>query len=584
MSMADDERRGQKAGAAALKRVSAEMKPAIGLLAVFSVAINLLLLVPSLYMMQIYDRVLRSGVVETLVYVTLIAAGAIAVYAALEALRLRALSRIGEWIEDTLFEPVFAAAMGAERGLVKHSGAQEGTPFNDLRTVRQFLSGPTLPSLCDVPWMPLFLLGCTLIHPYLGLLGLIFSILIVGLALLNDRVTKPATERVVKGQQDAQRVLAEAARNVDTVSAMGLGRPLAEKASRANSAATAILADATNSGTLMIGAGKFLRVVAQIATLALGAWLSLGGHITPGGMIASSILLSRALAPLDQAIAAWRGLQQSRLAWGRISELLGASEALIGEPMALPAPDGRLSIDGVAVFAPGGKPILAGVTLSVRAGESIAFIGPSGSGKSTLCRTIVGSRQPGRGTVRLDGGDIMLWRDDQRRRYVGYLAQGTELFSGRVRDVIARFDEPDDAAVVEAAKLAGCHELILSLPQGYDTLLANGGAMLSGGQRQRIALARAVYGETRLVVLDEPNASLDGEGERALVDCLNVLKMRGVTVVMVTHKPALAQLADRVAVMQNGQLVKLGPSAEVLRELVAAVPSPEVRSMPGAAR
>ncbi|MGA0530994.1 type I secretion system permease/ATPase [Hansschlegelia sp. KR7-227] len=582
--MAQTSDQGKGPGAEALKQVRLELRSAVGLLSVFSVAINILLLVPSLYMMQVYDRVLRSGVVETLIYITLIAAASIAVYAALETIRLRALARIGEWIEDRLFEPVFAAAMGAERGLVKTTGAQEGTPFNDLRTVRSFLSGPTLPSLCDVPWVPMFLFCCLLIHPYLGLLGLVFSVLIVALALLNDRVTKPATERVQQGHQEAQRVLAEAARNVDSVSAMGLARPLAEKASRANQASMSILADATDRGTLMIGAGKFLRVVAQICTLALGAWLSLSGHITPGGMIASSIILSRALAPLDQSIAAWRGLQQCRLAWGRIGRLLNAAGALIENPIALPTPEGRLTIEGVTIMTPSNdKAILASVSLTVKPGESIAFIGPSGSGKSTLCRAIVGSRTPTRGTVRLDGGDIMLWRDDQRRKFVGYLAQGTELFSGRVRDVIARFDEPDDAAVVEAAKLAGCHDLILSLPQGYDTMLANGGAMLSGGQRQRIALARAVYGDTRMVVLDEPNASLDGEGERALVNCIATLKQRGVTVVLVTHKPALAHLADRVAVMQNGQVTKLGPPTEVLRELVGPVKS-DVRAIPGGAR
>ena len=582
--MAQAGRPGTGPGAETLKKVRSELNSALWLLGVFSIAINLLLLVPSIYMMQVYDRVLRSGVVETLVYITLIAAGSIAVYAALEALRLRALARIGEWIEDRLFEPVFAAAMGAERGMVK-AGAQEGTPFNDLRTVRSFLSGPTLPSLCDVPWMPVFLLGCTLIHPDLGLLGLTFAVLIVGLALINDRVTKPATERVAHGHAEAQRVLAEAARNVDTVAAMGLSRPLAEKASRANQTAMALLADATNRGTTMIGAGKFLRVVAQIATLALGAYLSLQGQITPGGMIASSILLSRALAPLDQSIAAWRGLQQCRLSWSRIANLLNAAGHMITDPIALPKPEGRISIENLTIMTPNNeKPILAGVSLGVPPGESIAFIGPSGSGKSTLCRAVVGSRTPSRGVVRLDGNDIMLWRDDQRRKYVGYLAQGTELFSGRVRDVIARFDEPDDEAVVEAAKLAGCHELILGLSQGYETMLSNGGSMLSGGQRQRIALARAVYGDTRLVVLDEPNASLDGEGERALVNCIAALKQRGVTVLIVTHKPALAHLADRVAVMQNGQIVKLGKATEVLRELVAPAPSENVRAIPGGGR
>lgn len=572
-------------GAEILRTVRRELNSAISLLAVFSIAINLLLLVPSLYMMQVYDRVLRSGVVETLIYVTLMAAAAIAVYAWLEALRLRALARIGEWIEDTLFEPVFAAAMSAERGMIK-LGAQEGAPFNDLRAVRGFLSGPTLPSLCDVPWMPVFLLGCTLIHPDLGLLGLVFAVLIVGLALINDRVTKPATERVAQGHAEAQRVLAEAARNVDTVAAMGMSRRLAARASQANAVSTALLAEATDRGTVMIGSGKFLRVVAQICTLALGAYLVLGGHITPGGMIASSILLSRALAPLDQSIAAWRGLQQCRSAWGRIKDLLNASSRTIEDPIALPAPEGRVVIEKVTILTPSNdKAILANVSLKIDAGNSLAFIGPSGSGKSTLCRAIVGSRTPTRGVVRLDGGDVMLWRDDQRRKYIGYLAQGTELFSGRVRDVIARFDDPDDAAVVEAAKLAGCHELILSLPEGYDTMLANGGAILSGGQRQRVALARAVYGETRLVVLDEPNASLDGDGERALVNCIAALKQRKVTVLMVTHKPALAHLADRVAVMQNGQITKLGPPTEVLRELVAPVKGGgEVRAVPSAPR
>ncbi|MFD1704975.1 type I secretion system permease/ATPase [Methylopila henanensis] len=573
------------AGAVALARVRREIRPAFWLLAVFSIAINLLLLVPSLYMMQVYDRVLRSAVIETLVYITLIAAAAIAVYAALEAIRLRALARIGEWIEDTLFEPVFAAAMGAERGLVRQSGANEGTPFNDLRAVRSFLSGPTLPALCDTPWMPLFLVCCAVIHPYLGLLGLVFAVLIVALALLNDRLTRPAAEKVAAGHQEAQRVLAEAARNVDTVAAMGLGRPLAERASRANAASTAVLGEATDKGALMVGAGKFLRVVAQICTLALGAALSLEGHITPGGMIASSILLSRALAPLDQAIAAWRGLQQTRASWRRITALLGASGAMVEDPIALPAPEGRIALEGVVLMAAGSdKPILAGVSLAVAPGESLALIGPSGSGKSTLCRVMVGSRAPTRGVARLDGGDVMLWRDDQRRRHVGYLAQGTELFSGRVRDVIARFDEPDDARVVEAAKLVGCHEMVLGLPQGYDTELSNAGAFLSGGQRQRIALARAVYGDVRVVVMDEPNASLDGEGERALVGALAALKRKGVTVVLVTHKPALAQLCDRIGVMAAGQLTRLGPPTDILRELVAPVASADVRTMPGAAR
>ncbi|WP_261403141.1 type I secretion system permease/ATPase [Chenggangzhangella methanolivorans] len=421
--------------------------------------------------------------------------------------------------------------------------------------------------------------------PYLGLLGAVFALLIVILALVNDRLTKPAAEKVQQGHQEAQRVLAEAARNVDTVAAMGLAKPLAEKAGRANALSMALLAEATNRSSATIGSGKFLRVVAQIMTLALGAWLSLGGHITPGGMIASSILLSRALAPLDQSIAAWRGFQQCRLAWKRIEALLNAAGASVEDPIALPKPEGRLTIENVTVVAPGGdKAIINNVSMQIAPGDSVAFIGPSGSGKSTLCRAIVGSRAPHRGKVRLDGGDVMLWRDDQRRKYVGYLAQGTELFTGRVRDVIARFDEPDDEAVVEAAKLAGCHELILGLPQGYDTLLANGGGMLSGGQRQRIALARAVYGETRLVVLDEPNASLDGEGERALVNCISTLKERGVTVIMVTHKPALAHLASKVAVMQNGQLKKLGPATEVLRELVAPAPSENVRSIPGGSR
>lgn len=571
-------------GSEALHRVKSELKSAVLLIGVFSVAINVLLIVPSLYMMQIYDRVLRSGVVETLVYVTLIAAGAIAVYAALEALRLRALSRVAEWIEDTLFEPVFGAAMAAEQGLVKR-GAQDGAPFQDLRTVRQFLSGPTLPSLCDIPWMPLFLIGCTLIHPYLGLLGLGFSVAIVGLAIVNDLITKTSNERVARGQQDAQRVMSEAARNIDTVAAMGLAKPLSAQAAYANSASTAAFVAATDRGTVMTGLGKFLRTVAQIATLALGAYLTLSGGITPGGMIASSILLSRALAPLDQSIAAWRGLQQCRSAWKRIDALLTASIAKAEEPIALPVPEGRLSVEGVGMTVEGGQSILSNVNLAVAAGETIAIIGASGSGKSTLCRTMAGARSPSRGVVRLDGGDIMLWRDDQRRAHIGFLAQGTELFSGRVRDVIARFDAHDDAAVVEAATLAGCHDLILGLPQGYDTVLVNGGAILSGGQRQRIALARAIYGDVRLLILDEPNASLDGEGEQALVAALVTLKRRGVTIVFVTHKPALTQLADRVVVMHQGQIVKIGMPTDVLRDLVASVPtsSPDVRVMPGVA-
>lgn len=567
-----------------LARVRKEIRPAIVMLAIFSVAINLLLLVPSLYMMQVYDRVLRSGVVETLIYVTLIAAAAIAAYAALESIRLKALARIAEWIEDVLFEPLFAASMLAERGVAKGVSASEGAPLSDLRTVRTFLAGPTLPAICDTPWMPLFLVICALIHPYLGLLGLGFSVLIVALAIVNDIVTRPATEQVAKGAQDAQKVLAEAGRNVDTVSAMGLGRLLAGRASAANARSMSLMSQATDRGAGLIGAGKFLRVVAQIATLALGAWLSLKGHITPGGMIASSILLGRALAPLDQAIAAWRGQQQARASWKRITALLNQAQTITEGSVALPRPEGAVSVEGATLMI-GDRPIVANVSFAVKPGESLALIGPSGSGKSTLCRLLVGARVPSRGVVRFDGGDIMLWREEQRCAHVGFLAQGTELFTGRVGEVIARFQQPDDEALVAATKLAGCHELILSLPEGYDTMLTNGGAFLSGGQRQRIALARAIYGDTRLVVLDEPNASLDGEGERALIACLAALKQRGVTVILVTHKPALANLCDRVGVMQNGQLVRLGDPTEVMRELVAPVASPDVvHAMPGAAR
>jgi len=540
--------------------------------ALVSGGINLLLLVPALYMYQVYDRVLATQHVETLVALTIIAVLALALLAALDAARSAVGARLGAWLERTLAGPLLDATVNGAHLIGTLRGAQ---PLRDLATVRGVVGGALWP-LLDAPWTPFFFAIAFMIHPLLGWVGVVGGLVLLGLAALNEILTRRAVQRsgvlaiAAIGEADA------AVRNADALVAMGMLPSWLDAWQEKREAASAPQSAAMIRSAMIGAAAKSVRMGLQVALLGFGAWLVIRHEITSGAMIATSIIVARGLAPFEQSIAAWRGLVAGQSAWRRLAALLEASPQGASRPIRLPRPKGNLIADRVVYQPPGARePIVRQVSFMAKGGEMVAVIGPSGSGKTTLARLVVGSLTANAGIVRLDGAGIGVWAPLDRADYVGYLPQDVELFNGTVRDNIARFKSleqgADDASVVAAASLAGAHETILGLPQGYGTLIGPAGLALSGGQRQRIGLARAVFGDPRLVVLDEPNASLDADGEAALQAALKALKERGVTVVCIAQRTELIVLADRILVLRQGAVDAFGTRDEVLGRAVRAV-------------
>ena len=465
-------------------------------------------------MWQIYDRVLTSGRVETLVFLTLIAAVALFALGALDAVRGHILGRMGRWLDRRLTPDLISASL--RRTL--RGEAAGGQALCDLAIVRNFLAGPGVSALLDAPWAPAFIAIIALMHPLLALVAVGAALALLALAVANEVVSRrplqDAAERSIRAMQRADAAI----RNADVVLAMGMRQDFIRRWSALNEEALALQLKAGDRNATLVGFSKFLRMLVQVLILGAGAWLVLQNDLTPGGMIAASILLGRALAPIEQSIAAWKILVAARNARDRLSGLFARLPPEL-EGMRLPMPLGRLSCEQV-VYAPPGRiePVLRGVSFAVEPGTGLGIVGPSAAGKSTLCKILVGTWQPTRGSARLDGADLFAWNADLVGRHIGYLPQDVELFAGTVAENIARLRaDPDPDAVVAAAQAAGVHEMILALPHGYDTEIGEAGGHLSGGQRQRIGLARALYGRPCVVVLDEPNASLDWDGETALL-------------------------------------------------------------------
>ena len=533
-----------------------------------SLFLNLLVLVSPLYMFQVFDRVLPSGHVETLVALTLAAGFALLVLGLLEAIRSLALVRIGAWADRELASPVLAASL-AETLTGRAIGAQ---PLRDLAQLRGFIGSDAVVPILDAPWTLVFVAVIWLLHPWLGMLALASAVLLLGLALANELAMRGPLGEAGELWVEAQRRSETALRNGEVVQAMGMLPALARRWQADNERALARHVRASDRGGAIAGAAKSLRLFVQIAILGLGAYLVLQGELTAGGMVAGSILLSRALAPVDQAIGAWRALVGARASYHRLRQLL-ERHPKTPAGIRLPTPQGRVSVERLAFRPPGSQRlILRGLSFELAPGEVLAVIGPSASGKSTLCRLITGVWPPTSGHVRLDGAEVHAWDRADFGRHVGYLAQDVELFDGTVRDNIARLADAPDQAVIEAAELAGAHGMILRLPQGYATEVGPQGAALSGGQRQWIGLARAMFGAPRLLVLDEPNASLDQIGEAALVDAIGRLKARGATVILVAHRARLLAHADKVLVLHDGIGVLFGPRNLVLARLAAPAP------------
>jgi len=538
----------------------------------FSFFVNLLMLVPSFYMLQVYDRAVGSASQSTLLMLTLIMLLLMATLGSLEWVRSRIMVRVSTRLESLLGARLFDASFrqALDSGGM-HASAQ---PLNDLSGLRQFLTGNGLFAFFDTPWIPIYLAVMFMFHPWYGWMGVVSALLLALLAWLNEKLTQAPLYAANREHMMATAFTNKSLRNAEVAASMGMLGDLRQRWSSRVHKVLTLQSQASDRAGSIAAVSRTLRQVVQSLVLGLGAYLSIQHEISSGLMIAGSILLGRALAPIDQLIGVWKGFVGARGQYARLHELL-RQVAAEPERMSLPAPQGTISVEGLAVAAPGSRtPLLRNLSFKVAAGETVGIIGPSGAGKSTLARALLGIWPGLSGTVRLDGADITQWRRDELGPYLGYLPQDIELFEGTIGENISRFGEVDAMAVVAAARMAGVHELILQLPDGYDTVIGANGGGLSGGQRQRIGLARALYREPRLVVLDEPNSNLDETGERLLAEALGKLKQSGATVFVITHRSGVLACVDRLLVLNQGELGLYGPRDKVLAHLQGASTNP----------
>ena len=527
---------------------------------VFSLFINLLLLTSPIYMLQIYDRVLSSRNVTTLVVLSVGAMALFMVYSALETQRSRVLVRIGGSLDRRLNARVFNAVF---KGALQRPG-MTGQAVRDLDTLREFLTGSGLFAFFDAPWLPVYLLAVFLIHPLLGVVATIGGVMLFILAVLQELATrKTLTDATIAGL-NANRTLDNSLRNAEAIAAMGMTGSMLERWQQRRQQTLVLQALASDRAGVILAISKFVRIALQTAMLGFGAYLVIHNEITSGTMIASSIMMGKALAPIEMAVATWKQLLNARSAYDRLSGILTAVRA-DDRRMELPAPKGNIELERVVAAPPMSNiPVIKGVSFRLAAGDILGVIGPSAAGKSSLARLLVGIWTAHSGVVRIDGSDVQSWNKDQLGPHIGYLPQDIELFEGTVAENIARFGAVDPEAVIEAARLAGVHDMILQLGQGYYTMIGAGGATLSGGQRQRIGLARALYNLPALIVLDEPNSNLDRDGEAALAKTLAELKEKKRTTLVITHRPNILASVDHIMVMNSGLIESFGPRDEVL--------------------
>ena len=535
------------------------------LIGLFSACINFLALASPIYMLQLYDRVLSSRSEDTLIWLTIIVIAALAVLSGLEAIRRMMLAKLGIWLDGALGPLVLASSIRlASRDAISARAAS-----GDLNTIRSFLSGPSITPFFDAPWSPLFIGVLYLIHPLLGLVGLIASFLLLSLAVLNEWLTRRAYREWSTSAVMTQQFTNSVVQNADVIRAMGMldgvlhfWRDTVRSGAQAQQ-------EAERRGAMLQSISKFSRLAVQTAIMGVGAWLVIHGEASAGVIFAGSFLLSRALAPIDNAIGTWKSVKGARAAYQRLNAVMSA-EPTRGRGMPLPIPLGHIRAENITYVPPGSEePILRNVSFELPAGEVLGIVGPSAAGKSTLARLIAGSCVPTRGHVRLDGADLEVWQASGGAHHIGYLPQDVELFDGTIRQNISRFTSGDPDLVVEAAQLSGLHGTIMRLPQGYDTQIGSGGMRLSGGLRQRVGLARAVFGQPRLLILDEPNASLDQAGEEALHRSIMSLKDAGVTILVVTHRPSVLSLTDRLLLMCNGVVEAYGTRESVIARVAA---------------
>lgn len=546
---------------------SPALKPFVLLAGVSSLVLNLALLVPSLYMLQLFDRVFASRSLETLTMLTILAASSLVLMYLMDTARAAALYWSGKILDGRMGPlAIHKLIEGASRPYLKSNIHAS----RDVSLLRGFLTGNGIFALFDAPWLPIYLIIIYLLHPLLGLCATVGALIYFVLALLNERLTREPTEKMLLTTRTASRYIDAAVRNAEVVVGMGMEKGVVARWNELNSQVLSDSAKLSVTSSRMGAMVRSLRSGMQVVMLGVGAWLVIVDNVSPGVMVAGTILLSKAFQPVELLITGWKSLIEARGAWYRLSQQTEANQ----EPeslLTLPKPTGRLEVERVVFGGSPGKPaFIKGIAFSLQAGELLGVIGPSASGKTTLARLILGIWKPQAGCVRLDGADTAQWPRQELGQYVGYLPQDVELFSGSVAENIARMGAVDSDAVVLAARQANAHDMILRLPEGYETQIGEGGASLSGGQRQRLGLARALFGEPQLVVLDEPNANLDRDGEIALGAALAELKQRGATVVLIGHRPAMMAQTDKIAVIKDGQLEAFGPTQEILAKFSPA--------------
>ncbi|WP_300972929.1 type I secretion system permease/ATPase [Sphingomonas sp. LHG3406-1] len=540
------------------------------LVAFFSALINLLYLAPTIYMMQVYDRVVPTGGVITLYVLTLLVGAAIAILSALDAVRSRLMLRASIRLDRLLSAAVMA------RALAPPDERPSAQALRDFDSVRSALSGPGITAMFDAPWAPLYLLVAFLIHPLLGLMVLLGAGLLIMLAILNERANRLSGSQAHSAQAKAYAEQDATFRGAEVVRALGMGTALIARHSEQRRSGLVAAFDVQLTSGRFTALVKFVRMFMQSLALGVGAWLAINNQISVGAIIAASVLLSRALQPVEQMVGSWPALSQAHQSLASLDRLFATTGSNEEHRLALPEPTGNLQIAGISVFAANGEvPILRNVSFGLKPGTLTGVVGPSGAGKTTLARAAAGCIIPDTGELRMDGARYADWHPERLARYIGYLPQQPTLLPGTVADNISRFSRPScgtdqevvDHDIVHAAQMAGVHDTILRLPAGYQTRIGDGAEVLSAGQAQRIALARALFGSPKVLILDEPNSALDAEGESALGRAVKAACLQGAAVMMIAHRAQILAAAENLVVMNAGTVVKHGPRADVLDEL-----------------
>jgi ATP-binding cassette, subfamily C, bacterial EexD len=542
----------------------------------FSLFINIIMLVPPLYMLQVYDRVLTSRSESTLVLLTILVVVLLLTMGILEWVRSQVLVKAGAKMDVLLNERLFNATF--KNSLLSGGAASSSQPISDLTNLRQFMTGNGLFAFFDAPWLPIYIAVMFMFHPLFGWSAVGASIILIILAFINEKTSSGPLGEANKVAIKSSNYLNKNLRNAEVIESMGMMDNIRNRWLKMNYEVINLQATASRRAGLISSISKSFRMIVQSLVLGLGAYLAIQQEISPGLMIAGSILLGRALAPIDLMIGSWKGFVSSRGAYARLNVMLSVVPA-DKETLTLPPPKGSLNVESIVVTPPGAKlPIIKGLAFGLNPGDSLAVIGPSAAGKSTLARALLGIWPAINGKVRLDSADIYQWDRIDLGKYIGYLPQDIEMFDGSISENICRFGEIDAEAIIDAAKKSGVHEMILRLPDGYDTMIGGNGGILSGGQRQRLGLARAIYGNPAMVVLDEPNSNLDEQGEQALAFALKNLKQNGCTVIIISHKVNIISQVDKILVMADGKATMFGLRDEVLAKLTEAAKAAQVNT------